>query len=59
MALLNQPEGIVPTLLEKVNIPVGNLQAELTACWTVWRSCTGRVPAQHLTGVEKRDGEGT
>jgi len=31
MALLNQPEGIVPTLLEKVNIPVGNLQAELTA----------------------------
>jgi len=30
-ALLNQPEGIVPTLLEKVNVPVGNLQAELTA----------------------------
>jgi len=30
-ALFNQPEGIVPTLLEKVNIPVGNLQAELTA----------------------------
>ncbi len=30
-ALLNQPEGIVPTLLEKGNISVGNLQAELTA----------------------------
>ena len=30
-ALLNQPEGIVPTLLEKVNIPVGNLQIELAA----------------------------
>jgi len=28
-ALLNQPEGIVPTLLEKVNIPVGDLQTEL------------------------------
>ncbi len=30
-ALLNQPEGIVPPLLEKGNISVGNLQAELTA----------------------------
>ncbi len=30
-ALLNQPEGIVPALLEKGNISVNDLQAELTA----------------------------
>ena len=29
-ALLNQPEGIVPTLLEKANLPAGGLRPELT-----------------------------
>ncbi len=29
-ALLNQPEGIVPTLLEKANFPAGSLRLELT-----------------------------
>jgi len=29
-ALLNQPEGIVPTLLEKANLPAGSLRLELT-----------------------------